>query len=389
MNSKTRKSLGIILRIAICLIALWIVVRGVTINDRITLRDGTALVGQVQTDGEPVEFRGGDDQIRQIARSDIAVSSDGTLAIGYGLKTTLWRSNKLLLLAALAIYFPVLFPQALRLWWLLRAQAIPVGYMECLKVTVAGNFLNFATPFGSNAGDLFKAYFVSLHAPQKKTEAVTTVILDRFVGLATLLLVAGSITVLSPPGSRLAGMRPIILTMLTIGVIAFVVYRSRLGRRIIQSLPQWSIVQQLRRVDQAAHKLTGHVWALVAAFLLTFLLQGMALTAFFAIAIALAMKANLSNMPEYFAYFYTGTLISTLPGPPQGLGTVELAYRYFFAPYGTVSQIICMAFAIRLTGLVSALPGLFVTMTGAYRPRAGVIEVQDAVAEMNKAPAIP
>ena len=315
----SRKAALTVARVVVCVAALWIVLRGVSLGE---------------------------------------------------LQSTLLTSDKKLLLLAVALYFPVVLPQAYRLFWLLRAQGIHVGYLEALKVSLAGNFLNFATPFGSNAGDLFKAYFVSLHTTQK-TEAVTTVILDRFVGLATLLMIAGGITLLSPAGSRLAVVRPYILTMLTIGVVALVVYRLPFARRLLarESLTRWPLIEQVRRIDQAVHKFTGHVWAIIAAVAMTAFLQALALSAFFVIARAVGMRAELENMPEYFAYFYTGTIISALPGPPQGLGTVELAYRFFFEPFGSPSQIICMAFAIRLTGLVCSLPGLLVTMTGAYRPR--------------------
>ncbi|MBI3834751.1 MAG: flippase-like domain-containing protein [Planctomycetes bacterium] len=364
----SRKTIFTLVRIAICAVALWIVARGITLSDQITLRDGTTLDGRIEGEGASIELRLPSGDLQSIPRNEIAASKDGTLKIAFGLYTTLWRSSKGLLFLALLLYFPVVFPQAYRLYGLLRAQGIPVSYADSLKVSFAGNFLNFATPFGSNAGDLFKAYFVSLHTPLK-TEAVTTVVLDRFVGLGTLLLVAGGITAVSPPGSRLAMVRPFVLTMLGVGLVAFVIYRSPLGRRVMQGLPAWGPIEQLKRVDQAAHHLTGHLSALIVATLLTVLLQAMALLAFFFIAMALSMKANSSNVLEYFAYFYTGTLIAALPGPPQGLGTVELAYRYFFESFGTVSQIVCMAFAIRLTGLISSLPGLLVTMTGAYRPR--------------------
>jgi uncharacterized membrane protein YbhN (UPF0104 family) len=107
----------------------------------------------------------------------------------------------------------------------------------------------------------------------------------------------------------------------------------------------------------------------VGAFVLTVILQAMAIGAYFTVAVALAMTANLDNVLEYYTYFYTGVLVQTLPGPPQGLGTVELAYRFFLAPFGSPSQIVCVAFAIRVVVLACALPGLLVTLTGSYKPR--------------------
>ena len=154
-------------------------------------------------------------------------------------------------------------------------------------------------------------------------------------------------------------------------VVAFLYLWPPVRRQLVagQWISRLPMLHQLKRVDHAARTLVGRTGTLAAAILLTIGLQAMALAAYFTVAVALAMDAHAGNMLEYFAYFYSGTLVQTLPGPPQGLGTVELTYRYFFAAFGSPSQIVCMAFAIRVVALVCALPGLLVTLTGAYRPK--------------------
>jgi uncharacterized protein (TIRG00374 family) len=376
MTPPAKKRFYNIIRIAVCLAALLIVIQGVTINDHVALRDGEGeLVGTVQGDSaeaDPivVEIAGG--ETRNVPRARIAVDEDGALRISYGLKTA-WRlSKKSFLLLAVLIHLPVVLPQALRFQWVLGAQNIAVGYWECLKLSLAGNFLNFATPLGSHAGDVFKAYFVSLHTDHK-TEAVTTVLLDRIIGLTTLLTVVAAITMLSPRNSRLGAFRLWVLLALGIGGLAVLVYLSPFVRRHLVPrawLERLPMFDQLQRIDKTARVLIGKTSTLVGAFLLTVFLQAMAIGAYFTVAVALAMTANLGNVLEYYTYFYTGVLVQTLPGPPQGLGTVELAYRFFLAPFGSPSQIVCVAFAIRLVVLVVALPGLLVTLTGSYRPQA-------------------
>jgi len=366
-----RKRLLNILRVVVCVAALWLVVRGVTIRDHVTLVDGTELVGDVIRDADTVEIHLVNGEARVLPRADIATDEDGSAKIAYGLKTAWRNSTKSLLLLAVLIHFPVVFPQALRFRWLLAAQSISLGYWECVKLSFAGNFLNFATPFGSHAGDVFKAYFASLHT-EHKTEAVTTVVLDRFIGLGSLLLVVAGITAFSPAQSRLAVLRPYMFGMIGIGIVVAFAYLSPALRRRwvnISWINRLPMLHQLKRVDKAARTLIGRTGTLVAAVLITIGLQALALTAYFVVAIALDMDAHAGNVLEYFAYFYTGVVVQTLPGPPQGLGTVELAYRYFFAAYGSPSQIVCMAFAIRIVALVCALPGLLVTLTGAYRPK--------------------
>ena len=369
MTKQQRKLLKDSLRIGICAAALWFVVRGVTLRDHVVLHD-QVLVGTVHSEADPVQIELSDGGIYKIPLNLVATDAGGAPQIRYGLLSAWRRSDKALLILAVIIYFPLVIPLAQRFRILLRVQGIDLSFRESVRVTFAGNFLNFTTPLGSNAGDVFKAYFAALHTT-RKTEAVTTVVLDRMIGLGTLVVVAAAITAFAPAGSRLVELRPFMLVILGMGILGAALYFSPLARRITlpSRLRNMAAIQQLARVDQAVRLLARHGWTLVASVLLTMGLQLLALTSYFVAAISLAMTTSLSLVPEFFAYFYAGAIIQALPGPPQGLGTVELAYRHFFAPYGSPSQIICLAFAIRLVALISSLPGLFVALTGSYKPK--------------------
>lgn len=377
MSKRARKLIVDALRIGICVAALWFVVRGVTIHDRVTLRDGSAIDGVVIQDRDPIQIRLSGGETRELQNSDVTVDAAGLPRIEYGLLSAWHRSDKLLFCLAALVYFPLVFPLAQRFRILLRVQGIDLSLRESIRLTFAGNFLNFTTPLGSNAGDVFKAYFASLHT-HRKTEAVTTVLLDRVIGLATLVFVAAAITAFAPADSRLAQLRPYMMTLLVVGLAAAAIYFSPISRKF--SVPsrfrEHPMILQFARIDQAVRVLARHGWTLVESVILTIILQMLALGSYFVAAIALSMKASLSDVPEYFAYFYMGAIIQALPGPPQGLGTVELAYRHFFAAFGSPSQIICLAFAIRLVALVCSLPGLLVTLTGSYKPGLAAADAQ-------------
>ena len=375
MARRARKRLFDLLRIVASIAALWIVLQGVTLDDHVVLKhDGSDVVGLVvfpEGTADHIEVHNSDGQVTSLAVSDIAVDADGAPRIEYGLKTAWRNSRKPLFVLSFGITFLVVFPLALRFQWLLRVQGIHVGYWESLKLSFAGNFLNFATPFGSNMGDVFKAYFVSLHT-EHKTEAVATVALDRFIGLGTLIAVASTITIFSPSGSRLAELRPYTLGLLLLGVLAIIAYLSPVLRRYVLPrtwLAKLPMFEQIQRVDQAARLLARRKSIVSLAILLTLTLQWLSLGGAFTIAVALGLDAHAGNIVEYYAYFYAGALVQALPGPPQGLGTVELAYRYLLAPFGSASQIVCVAFDIRIVVLACALPGLLVTLTGSYKPR--------------------
>lgn len=387
MTKTQRKRLMDLFRIGICVAALWFVVRGVTLRDRVILRDGQGVDGVVLDDGDPVQIRLPGGEIHTFEHDRIVSDAGGHPQITYGLLSAWRRSDKALLVLAVVMYFPLVFPLAQRFRILLRVQGIDLSFRESVRLTFAGNFLNFTTPLGSNAGDVFKAYFAALHTT-RKTEAVTTVVLDRIIGLGTLVLVAAVITALAPAGSRLVELRPYMLLLLGSGGVGAAIYFSPLARRI--SLPprfrEMAAVQQLARVDQSVRVLASRGWTLAASVLLTVTLQMLALSSYFVAAIALSMTTAMALVPEYFAYFYMGAIIQALPGPPQGLGTVELAYRYFFAAYGSPSQIVCLAFAIRLIALICSLPGLLVTLTGSYKPRVAVEEASGNAAELQAIP---
>ncbi|MFQ5591283.1 MAG: lysylphosphatidylglycerol synthase transmembrane domain-containing protein [Phycisphaerae bacterium] len=386
MTRRAKKRLFDVLRIALSIGALAIVIQGVTLSDHVVLRDGSVRVGQVTEDDTGqgwIDIQAADGSIQRLPQAEVAVDPDGALSISYGLRTAWRESAKMLLLLALGVHSLVVFPLALRLQLLLRAQSIHIGYWDALKLSFAGNFLNFAAPLGSNAGDVFKAYFVSLHT-EHKTEAVATVALDRIVGLATLVAVVAAITVFSPAGARLAELRPYTLGVLVIGVVAVFAYRSRVVRRYLLPrtlLARLPMFDHLQRIDSAAKTLLDHKSIVVAAIALTLALQWLSLGAYFAVAVALALDAHAGNVVEYYAYFYAGALVQSLPGPPQGLGTVELVYRYLLAPFGSPSQIVCVAVAARVVVFMCALPGLLVTLTGSYKPRALASLRQDADAD--------
>lgn len=385
MAKTPAKSLSNFIRLAICVAAMWFVLRGVKVNDRVVLLGGVQeLTGTVTDLGDRVSIRVLDGSLRIIALDELAVDEQGKPRIEYGLRTAWQNSRGGYLLLAVLIYLPTILLQGIRLQWLLRAQTIGLRYWECVKLSVAGNFLNFATPLGSNAGDVFKAVVVTKHT-DRKTEAVATIALDRVIGLGTLLLCVGAITIFCSAEGPLEKLRPYVLTLVGIGVVSVMAYLSPFIRPAFRATGKASLLvvpgawlesaatsswfHHIVRIDRAARELARRRAIVFGAVFVTVLLQTMAMTAYFCVAVALQLDAHLGNMLEYYAYFYTGTVVQALPGPPQGLGTVELAYRYFFAPFGSVSQIVCMAFMIRLMVLACALPGLLVTLTGSYKPR--------------------
>jgi uncharacterized protein (TIRG00374 family) len=393
MQPKTKKLIITGLRILVCVVALWWVLQSVTLHDYVTLRDGRRArlielgdtTARIQIEAEP---------IRDVAVAELATGEDGGPRIEYGLTSVLRGSYKRYLLLAVLLFSPVPLLQSLRFLMMYRAQDIRLSYWECTKLCFAGNFLNFVA-LGSTGGDVVKAYYVCLHT-DRRTEAVTTILLDRIVGLTGLLTLVGIIIPIFANDTRMRMFGLVIAVFLVVVVAGSILLVSENARRVVRRLLPLSridgavsdagastggltrrllalgawILGQARRVDQTTQRLIKHKPMVIGSILVTMVLQLIALTSWQAIVYALRMPWNLSLAGDYFAYFGGANVVACVPITFQGLGTVEAYYKELLAGPGvTVAQILCFAMATRVLQLVWSLPGVLVTMTGSYKPR--------------------
>jgi len=353
------------LRIAIALGALGFVMASVELDDRVGLVSGETLVGRVYEQPDGLRVVGLDGVEHRLARAE-----DGTLDVQLGLRTVWHTSRWDLALAAVLFFIPVTFMLGWRFQLVLRTQDIALGYLDAVKLTFAGSFLSFV-PFllGAYGGDVFKAYFVSLHT-DRKTEAVTSVFLDRMLGLGGVIVIVTVGALVSPPGSLVRGFLWPMVGLLALGAVGAAVYTSSALRAALpdswrQRVP-WR--DQVRRVDGAAQRLARHRGTVAVCISVAVVRQLAAFASYILVAWALGMSIGVDDLVAVCAYFAAGVAVGAIPVSPQGLGTVELAYAIFFADYGTPSQILCLALGVRLVHMLGTLPGLFIVLMGAYRP---------------------
>ncbi len=81
---------------------------------------------------------------------------------------------------------------------LLDAGGLHLPFRRALQLYFVGHFFN-SFLFGSTGGDVVKAWFVTREIPGHKTEAVSTVVLDRLIGLAALVILTVTIMLVRLP----------------------------------------------------------------------------------------------------------------------------------------------------------------------------------------------
>jgi uncharacterized protein (TIRG00374 family) len=361
-----------LLRYGLCAVAIIWLVFNVPWHDRVRLYDADGPWVRLieRQDGHFVVERDGR---RETIPADqvhhVEIEGRPEPAIELGMPGVVRQADALRALWAVLMFVPVVALQCTRLVVMLAIQDVRLSLWSATKLTFVGNFFNFALP-GTTGGDWIKAYYVTRYT-HRKTEAFTTIFLDRAMGLVGIITVAVTAILLSWDPNRFGGLVATLgLLVAALAVGAAVVFTPRLRevlrlRDLAMRLPMG---EQLLRIGGATVAIGRHKLLAVTALALTLSLQLIAIAGAAVMGWALDMHAR---PLEYFIYVAIGFMIAAIPiAPPQGLGVMEFAYVQFFTQGGlnTASQAVALALAVRLIQLVWALPGVLVPLLGAHLP---------------------
>lgn len=343
----------------------------------------TATLADTQQDVRVIEQLPGELEIVRDDRGperlpfDQFVLQDGAPVIRPGLMTVMRQLDLRLALLGLVLALPVPLIQSLRLLLLLRVQAVSISYFVAARLTFAGNFFNFALPIpGRTGGDLLKAFYLTRYTHQK-AEAVTTVFLDRVIGLLGILTVAGGMIALQGGGlldQRLLTILIVAGVGVFIGALVILMPRVRRALRLRAIVERLPLSAQLIRAGSALIKLQQHPMPVLGAFICTLAQQFMLYLAAFSVARGLQMDGSFWH---YLTCLPIGFLIAAIPSSPQAVGVMEWAYIQFFVTESlnnAAGQAVALALAVRLLELVWALPGGLVPLLGLHVPKVSELQ---------------
>lgn len=256
------------------------------------------------------------------------------------------------LIGALAAVFVCLILCAIRWSLLLMSHNIDLPVWQMIELYFIGHFFN-AFMLGSVGGDLVKAFFVAKAVPQKKTEAVATIFLDRVIGLVALVAL-GTVVVLfrfrffaKYPETRVA-MITIVLAFvgsvvgLTVVFSKNVFERWPLFRRIEE---RTSLGPMIAKVYNAFSVCFTHKGLLVKTFTLSVANHLALVTCAFLLGLGLTIRTVHTDPPQdeslplstmtivqeygnYLTLFPLINGIASIPATPGGLGSREVATKF-------------------------------------------------------------
>lgn len=228
---------------------------------------------------------------------------------------------------------------SIRWYLLLLAQGVMITFWKTLSLNFIGMFFNLCLP-GATGGDLVKCYYLASIYPGKKMETITTVLIDRVLGVAGLVLVGG-ISVLAHPAISLGGNR--MVRTFSCSILA-VCITTLLGLILLLNLPVSFLDAHLER---HSHGLLGNM--LMRGYRAMRVYRDKQFTIYFSLFLSSLVHTTIiitsliigrvigSPMSWRFYGVITplGLIASALPIAPAGLGVGEAAFEYLYKLVGS------------------------------------------------------
>lgn len=252
--------------------------------------------------------------------------------------------------------------------WLLvlRSQGLDPGFKRTLEISLVAHFFN-SFLLGSAGGDVLKAYYAARVTRHRKTEAVTTVLLDRVLGLFTMLAFA-VLMVVPNLGLVRAYRETQVLGVVVVGMFCaagILLWLSLRGgvsgvfpraRTWLARLPKGDLLARGIDAGRSLGRRPGLVVRTVAASIgLTLVCVLQLLTLVWGYGLEVPLAPMLFVVPAVIC-------ISALPLTPNGLGVRDNLYMYLLSlpqigiSAGTAVAISLVAYACSLVW--SALGGV-------------------------------
>lgn len=267
------------------------------------------------------------------------------------------------------LFFIATAIQAKRLQILINACQLELSFLSSIKLTFIGLFFNTYLP-GATGGDLAKIYYASKGNPGKRTEVITILLLDRFIGLFCLLLLPLLLTPFFIPAIETQKVLQALLgtsLVISITIIAVMSIVSRINfanSRITQWLESKMIFgARLKRALRTIYSYRNHKGAITQVVLLSLISHFIMVIVSMIIAQATSPEGADTRMLLLIPLAY---FANSLPVTPGGLGVGEAAMESLFKLFhlqGGAEVILGWRLIMVLIGLI----GLFFYLKGEQR----------------------
>jgi hypothetical protein len=246
---------------------------------------------------------------------------------------------------------------------ILRVQGLDIGFARTSSIFFIGHFFN-AFMLGSTGGDLIKAWYVAHETHHKKAEAVTTVVVDRLIGLLALFLIA--LIMMTIFHQRVFEDRRLVwFAIFTLAVVLATVLGTIIGfwkgfadrfpwlRRTLERLPKYEMLQ---RMVAAYRTYASHPAVLLQTLLYSFGVHVASMLVI--VCVAQGLQITAADIVDYFLYLPIIGTLSAVPISFSGFGVREGMYVQMFAQVNMPAvQALTLSLLGYIVGLVWSIVG--------------------------------
>ena len=265
-------------------------------------------------------------------------------------------SNAIYLFFAFSCFFLCLLICMSRWNILLKSQSIHLPFHKIFVLFFIGHFFNSFMP-GATTGDILKAYYVARSTPNKETESISTIVLDRLIGLIVLIALTIFIMLirlnffLLYPETRIALAFNLVIFFMAIFVFTIIFRKSffeqfAIFRTLEHKTALGSIIKRIYNVFSSSFCSAKILFSTSILSLINHIcFIGMS---FF---VGMALEIPL-NFWQYLTVFPIINAIAAMPITPGGLGARETAAVFLL---GTLKVAEPVALSLSLLGYTIVL----------------------------------
>lgn len=248
---------------------------------------------------------------------------------------------------------------------LIKSQGLQASPFKVFRLSLIGSFFNFAMP-GGVGGDVIKAFYFTRENPGSKVVAVTSVLMDRVLGLFAMVLLALLVMVydlnhiLTVP--TLTTLFWFILSLFFAFIVALAlifsqkIYDRSILKKIIHKLP---LSEKFMKLYESMHLYGKDGKRFILVLFLSLMSQACSI-------LFLILAGNAAGFTDiasktYFLVAPLGYMATAIPISPAGVGVGQAAFYFLFNLYnGNTSEVgPTVITAFQVTTFVVSLSGAF------------------------------
>jgi glycosyltransferase 2 family protein len=241
--------------------------------------------------------------------------------------------NPIYFLVGLVVYFVAIGFSALRWYLFIRATNEPVGFSRVFGTTLIGIFFSLFLPtmVGTDLGRMYE-----LSRGQKdKVSVVSTVVLDRLMGLVTLVLMALVAVIIGVDFTGELPVNELVIGAAALMLVGWLVFFNRALMYRFSWVLAMPLVKQfdptIRSLYNTLHFLQSQPRLLLSTFVVSLLNQFTEVVSVILIAMALGVQVPIVH---FFVFMPIVWLVTMIPISISGLGLREGAFAFFFTQVG-------------------------------------------------------